>query len=157
MVLPTLCQRISKHFWVCTPEFFLEVVEMVEVSAWSITEKNNRISDAQKELHWCQRGDITVFRNHNKVLKAWTNFKWKSQIHPLFLESQRWGKATGVNKMGLRYLEKKVKKKSKDLGDTRVLSRKNSLLLYQEFFFRQISRDESIFIGSQNALGWKRS
>lgn len=59
--------------------------------------------------------------------------------------------------MGLRYLEKKVKKKSKDLGDTTVLSRKNSLLLYQEFFFRQISRDESIFIGSQNALGWKRS
>lgn len=39
VVLPTLCQRNSKHFRVCTLEFFLEVEETVEVSAWSITEK----------------------------------------------------------------------------------------------------------------------
>lgn len=44
--------------------------------------KTNRISDAQ-ELCWCQRGDIMVFKNCNKAVKAWMSFKWKSQIHPL--------------------------------------------------------------------------
>lgn len=75
------------------------------------TRKNNRISGAQKGLWRCQRGDLTVFKNCNKAVKAWMSFKWKSQIHLLFLESQRWGKATRVNKLGLRYLKKSKKKK----------------------------------------------
>lgn len=94
-------------------------------------------SDPQKELCWCQRTDIMVFKTCNKAVKVRMSFKWKSHIYPFFRLTE-WSlgmrQSHGCQETGFEILKKP--QKCKDWTDTTVLSSKKKVFCSIKIFFQ---------------------